>query len=115
MTVHVGVTKGTFRTLLDADLFLPESWDADRERCQAAGIPDTVRHHPKWRLALDQLFRANTNGITFDGLTFDEGYGRPFRSGPCWGRWGSDSWVKSRRISPSGTRPAAPPGGPTSG
>ncbi|OWK38721.1 IS701 family transposase [Fimbriiglobus ruber] len=75
VTVHVGVTKGTFRTLLDADLFLPESWDVDRARCQAAGIPDTVRHHPKWRLALDQLLRANTNGITFDWLTFDEGYG----------------------------------------
>ena len=40
VTVHVGVAKGRFQALLDADLYLPKVWDADRERCQAAGIPD---------------------------------------------------------------------------
>lgn len=75
VTVHVGVTKGTFQALLDADLFLPNAWSEDRPRCRAAGIPDTVRHRTKWRLALDQLIRASVNGVTFDWLTFDEGYG----------------------------------------
>ena len=75
MTVHVGVAKGTFHALLDADLYLPESWDADRERCRAAGIPDDVRYRPKWRIALDQLIRLHARGVTFDWLTFDEGYG----------------------------------------
>src|SRR5580704_8016996 len=40
VTVHVGVSKGRFQALLDADLYLPESWDQDRDRCQAAGILD---------------------------------------------------------------------------
>ena len=40
VTVHVGVAKGTFQALLDADLFLPKSWSQDRARCRAAGIPD---------------------------------------------------------------------------
>jgi SRSO17 transposase len=75
VTVHVGVAQGSFRALLDADLFLPEKWDADRERCRAAGIPDDVHHRPKWRIALEQLVRLHRNGLRFDWLTFDEGYG----------------------------------------
>jgi len=75
VTVHVGVAKGRFQALLDADLYLPKVWNADRLRCQAAGIPEDVRYRPKWRIALDQLIRLHGNGITFDWLVFDEGYG----------------------------------------
>src|SRR3954469_16565785 len=66
VTVHVGVSKGRFQALLDADLYLPESWDADRERCRAASIPDEVRYRPKWRIAFDQLLRLDANGVRFD-------------------------------------------------
>lgn len=75
VTVHLAAAKGRFQTLLDADLFLPERWANDRERCRAAGIPDEVDHRSKWQLAFDQLLRARRNGLTFDWLTFDEGYG----------------------------------------
>jgi SRSO17 transposase len=75
VTVHVGVAKGRFQALLDADLYLPKAWEVDRPRCRAAGIPDDVRYRPKWRIALDQLIRLHGNGITFDWLVFDEGYG----------------------------------------
>ena len=75
VTVHVGVARGRFQALLDADLYLPESWDQDRQRCRAAGIPDQVRYRPKWRIALDQLARLSRNGMRFDWLVFDEGYG----------------------------------------
>ncbi len=75
VTVHVSVVKGSFQALLDADLYLPRSWDSDRQRCRAAGIPDAVRYQPKWRLALDQVIRLADNGLSFDWLVFDEGYG----------------------------------------
>ena len=75
VTVHLGVAKGNFHALLDADLYLPKSWAADRDRCRAAGIPDEVRQLPKWRLALDQVIRLADNGLSFDWLVFDEGYG----------------------------------------
>ena len=75
VTVHVGVATGTFQALLDAELYLPQSWAADRERCRAAGLPDDVRYRAKWRIALDQLLRLDANGVRFDWLTFDEGYG----------------------------------------
>jgi len=75
VTVHLGVTRGTFQALLDADLYLPKSWSEDRERCRAAGIPDDITHRPKWRLAVDQWLRAVGSGVSFDWLVFDEGYG----------------------------------------
>jgi SRSO17 transposase len=75
VTVHVGVVRGTFRALLDADLYLPKEWDADRDRCRDAGIPDDVRYRPKWRIALDQLARLERAGVRPDWLVFDEGYG----------------------------------------
>jgi SRSO17 transposase len=75
VTVHIGVARGRFQALLDADLYLPRSWDRDRQRCREAGIPDDVRYQAKWRVALDQLLRLHANGVRFDWLTFDEGYG----------------------------------------
>jgi SRSO17 transposase len=74
-SVHLGVCRGQYKTLLDADLYLPKSWDEDRQRCKAAGIPDTVVYRPKWQIALTQLQRAAANGLRFDWLTFDEDYG----------------------------------------
>jgi SRSO17 transposase len=75
VTVHLGVARGTFRAILDADLYLPRSWDADRDRCREAGVPDAVRCRAKWKLALDQYLRAHEAGLRFDWLVFDEGYG----------------------------------------
>jgi SRSO17 transposase len=75
VTVHIAVVQGNFKTLLEADLYLPESWDADRERCRAAGIPEDVVYRAKWEIARDQLIRLAENDIEFAWLTFDEGYG----------------------------------------
>jgi SRSO17 transposase len=75
VTVHLGYATPDFRCLLDGDLFLPEDWADDRERCRAAGIPDDVGHREKWRIALDLYDRAVANGVSFRWLTFDEGYG----------------------------------------
>lgn len=75
VTVHLGIVRGRFKTLIDADLFLPKAWSEDRERCQEAAIPDDVVYRPKWRIALEQLDRAAANGLTLNWLTFDEYYG----------------------------------------
>ena len=76
VTVHLGVCRGTYNTLLDADLFLPKDWSDDRTRCRAAEVPEDMVHRPKWRIALDQLGRARANGVHLDWLTFDGEYGR---------------------------------------
>jgi SRSO17 transposase len=75
VTVHLGYVQGDFQCLLDGELFLPESWHADRERCRSASIPDEVVYRPKWQIALELYDRAVANGIGFEWLTFDEYYG----------------------------------------
>ena len=76
VTVHLGVCKGRYKTLLDAELFLPQEWANDRERCRAAGIPEDMDYRPKTQIALEEIDRARANGVLLDWLTFDEGYGK---------------------------------------
>jgi SRSO17 transposase len=75
VTVHFGYAVDDFHCLIDGELFLPEGWDQDRERCREAGIPDSVVYRSKWRIALELYDRAIEKGLHFDWLTFDEGYG----------------------------------------
>lgn len=75
VTVHLGYATGDFHCLLDGELFLPESWSQDRARCRAAGIPDDMVYRAKWRIALELYDRAIDNGVSFEWMTFDEGYG----------------------------------------
>src|SRR5581483_1153968 len=48
---------------LDARLYLPEAWTADRSRCDRSGVPSEVEYQPKWQLALSMLRRAAANGL----------------------------------------------------
>lgn len=75
VTVHLGYAVDDFHCLLDGELYLPESWAADRERCREAGVPETLDYRPKWRIALELYDRAIANDLAFEWLTFDEGYG----------------------------------------
>jgi len=75
VTVHLGYAREGFHCLLDGELYLPESWSADRERCRQAGIPEEMTYRPKWQIALELYDRAIGNGLHFDWMTFDEGYG----------------------------------------
>jgi SRSO17 transposase len=75
VTVHLSLACDDFHCLLDGELYLPETWAADRDRCKEAGIPDTMIYRPKWQIALELYDRAIGNGLHFDWLTFDEGYG----------------------------------------
>lgn len=44
-------------TLIDRELYLPLDWYEDRNRCRAAGIPDSVRFQTKPQLAQRMLER----------------------------------------------------------
>jgi SRSO17 transposase len=64
-----------FNCVLASDLYVPKSWDEDRERCRRAKIPDEVVYRPKWQIALDQVAEAQRQGVRFSWVTFDEEYG----------------------------------------
>lgn len=75
VTVHLGYARDAFHCLIDGELYLPERWSEDRPRCREAGIPDDMTYRPKWQIALELYDRAIGNGLHFDWMTFDEGYG----------------------------------------
>lgn len=85
ITVHLSYAARDLHCLLDGDLFLPESWSADRPRCRRAGIPDDVVYRPKSEIALELYDRAVAHGLHFAWLTFDEWYGGkpPFLRALC--------------------------------
>ncbi len=69
-------TKNPFSCVVASDLFLPESWDQDRERCKRAGIPDEVTYRPKWKISIEQIERTMAQGLRFDYVAYDEDYGK---------------------------------------
>ena len=77
ITVHLAVGYGSFSTILDSDLYLPQQWIDDRDRCREAGLPEDISFGTKTRIALEQVKRAVGNGVRFDWIGFDEGYGKP--------------------------------------
>jgi SRSO17 transposase len=62
--------------LIDRELYLPEPWIADRDRCRAAGIPDETEFVTKPRQAMTMLARAFAASVPFAWVTADEAYGQ---------------------------------------
>lgn len=62
--------------LIDRELYVPESWTVDRDRCRAADIPDEVGFVTKPRLAMAMIERTLAAGVRFGWVTADEAYGQ---------------------------------------
>ena len=62
-------------TLLDRELYLPQEWIDDRERCQRAGIPDERAFATKPALAQHMLQRSFEAGLKLAWVTGDSVYG----------------------------------------
>jgi SRSO17 transposase len=73
--VFLGYASPKGHVALDRDLYLPEGWCANQERCRKAGIPESVRYRTKPELARLLLERAVAAGIPAAWVTGDEVYG----------------------------------------
>lgn len=62
-------------TLLDRELYLPQEWTDDRERCRRVGIPDKRAFATKPALAQQMLERAFEAGVVLAWVTADSVYG----------------------------------------
>ena len=62
--------------LIDRELYLPQSWADDAERCRAAGIPEEVEFTTKPRQAQAMIARAIAAGVPFAWFTAGETYGQ---------------------------------------
>ena len=68
--------KNPFSCVVASDLYLPQSWDEDRDRCKRAGIPDDISYRAKWEIGIEQIKRTMAQGLRFDYVTYDEEYGK---------------------------------------
>ena len=62
--------------LIDRELYLPQSWAGNRDRCGAAGVPDQVEFTTKPRQAQAMISRTIGAGVPFAWFTADEAYGQ---------------------------------------
>src|SRR3989440_10066458 len=62
-------------TLIDRELYLPLDWCEDRDRCRAAGIPESVRFQTKPELAVQMIERIWQAQIPISWVVADTVYG----------------------------------------
>jgi SRSO17 transposase len=77
--VFVGYAGQLGHTLLDCELYIPEEWTSNRERCQRAGIPQDRSFATKPQLAKRMVARAFAAGVPAKWVTGDSGYGNDRR------------------------------------
>jgi SRSO17 transposase len=88
--VFLAYASARGHALVDRELYLPQSWAGDRDRCQEAGIPDEVQFATKPQLAQAMVDRALEAGLPFAWFTADEVYGQA--------KW-LRSWLEDRGVS----------------
>jgi SRSO17 transposase len=74
--VFVAYASRHGHALIDQELYLPQSWAEDPERCLAAGVPAEVEFVTKPRQAQAMIARALAAGVPFAWFTADETYGQ---------------------------------------
>jgi SRSO17 transposase len=75
VAVFLAYATSKGRTLVDRDVYLPKVWTENRERCDAAGVPDDVGFATKVALGRRMLARALDAGLAAAWATADEFYG----------------------------------------
>lgn len=73
--VFLAYASGKGHAFIDRALYLPKEWTDDRERCDAAGVPDDVGFATKPRLAERMIRRAWRLGVPAGWVTGDTVYG----------------------------------------
>jgi len=74
--VFAALARGPLAAIIDFELFLPEHWVADAERCEKAGIPEAARgYRSKPEIAAERVKRARAAGVRFGFIGADGLYG----------------------------------------
>jgi SRSO17 transposase len=103
------------RALIDRELYLPEKWTSDRDRCRAAGIGDDVAFATKPELAEKMIARAAEARVPFAWVARGRGLRREPGAAVLAGRRGH-RLRDGRRVQrgghcPGGTVPCGRAGG----
>ena len=76
VAVHVSLGNEKLCSLVGTELFLPEVWTKEKQRCDEAGVPELdQKFQTKPELALKLVNQAIDSGIEFDFIAGDGLYG----------------------------------------
>jgi SRSO17 transposase len=75
VAVYLVYATDAGHAMIDRELYLPQAWIDDPDRCRAAGIPDQVGFATKPALATAMLTRALDAGVPAAWVAGDEVYG----------------------------------------
>jgi SRSO17 transposase len=73
--LFLAYTTGGRWALLDRELYLPRTWLADRQRCRALGVPDSVSFATRAQLAREMVERVLARPGVWPWFAADETYG----------------------------------------
>jgi SRSO17 transposase len=73
--VFAAVARDGVAALVEGELYVPEEWFAEPERCRDAGIPEDIEFRTKGERALSIIHRLRSEGLCFAYTAFDAGYG----------------------------------------
>ncbi len=75
--VFAALCRGEMACLVDARLYLPQSWVSDLKRCKQAAIPKAEQvYRTKSELALAMVEDADRRGVRYGDIAVDGGYGK---------------------------------------
>jgi SRSO17 transposase len=72
----LGITNGSLRAIIDAEIFIPEDRANDPEHREKCGIPEDLEFKTKAEISLEMIRRAQSNGVKFGWIGMDTFYGR---------------------------------------
>ena len=119
VSVHAGYVSSRGQALIDTELYLPEAYALDSQRCAQAGVPAERAGVviTKGDLAAVMFGRAVAAGMPFGYVAGDEVYGRsatlrarsrtPASTATCW-RWAATSASVARQGTSCGPTPCPP-------
>jgi len=73
--VFAAVARDGVAALVEGELYVPEEWFAEPERCRDAGVPEDIEFRTKGEMALTMVRRLRSEGLRFAYTAFDAGYG----------------------------------------
>ena len=77
VAVFATLSNGTHHTIIDTRLYLPKEWTDDPARCKKSGVPHgKIVFRSKAQLALAMIRHARANGIRYNWVGMDGGYGK---------------------------------------
>jgi len=79
VSVMAALSTGKYYSMVDARLYLPESWTQDKQRCNKAGVPKArQKHQTKHELALEMVAHQRKIGTRFEWVGADGFYGHDY-------------------------------------